>query len=146
VCPSNSQPRHLLRAPFVARLLALLLLATPAVVKAQFSFTNINGQITITGYSGSGSVVTIPSSINGFSVTSIGTSAFENITNITYLTIPGGVTNIGVDAFANCIDLANTIIPNSVISFGDGAFSGCTSLKSITIPSLISSIGFYVAL
>jgi len=46
----------------------------PAAVQAQFTYTTNNGTITITGYAGSGGVgaVTIPGTINGLPVTSIG--------------------------------------------------------------------------
>ncbi|MGA2660912.1 MAG: hypothetical protein ABSH34_25800, partial [Verrucomicrobiota bacterium] len=53
----------------------LLLLMLPAVVQAQFNYTNTNGTITITKYTGSGGAVTIPSTIDGLPVTSIGSHA-----------------------------------------------------------------------
>ena len=53
-------------------LLPLLLLALPAVVQAQYTYTTNNGAITITGYTGPGGAVTIPSMTNGLPVTSIG--------------------------------------------------------------------------
>ena len=43
---------------------------------------------------------TIPSSINGRSVTAIGPNAFANNTSITEIHIPSTVTSIGIDAFA----------------------------------------------
>jgi hypothetical protein len=46
-------------------LLGWLLLATPVVVQAQFSYTNNNGTITITGYTGTNLDVVIPSTIAG---------------------------------------------------------------------------------
>jgi hypothetical protein len=39
----------------------LLLLTLPAVVQAQFTFTTNDGAITITGYTGTNSVVVMPS-------------------------------------------------------------------------------------
>ena len=54
----------------------LSLLALPVVVQAQFTFTTNNGAITITGYTGTGGDVTIPSSTNGYPVTVIGSGAF----------------------------------------------------------------------
>ena len=65
----------------------LLLLALPAVVQAQdYTYTtNDDNTITITGYTGPGGDVTIPSSIlvNGVSlpVTSIGNKAFCDYTS-----------------------------------------------------------------
>ena len=54
-------------------LLVLLLLAAPAAVQAQFTYTTNNGAITLTGYTGSGGAVVI----SNF-VTSIGSDAFYN--------------------------------------------------------------------
>ena len=48
------------------------------MVNAQFTFTTNNGAIMITGYTGSGGAVFIPSTTNGYPVTSIGDAAFSN--------------------------------------------------------------------
>ena len=56
----------------------MLLLALPATVQAQFTFTTNNGAITITGYTGLGGAVPILGSTNGLPVTSIGYEAFYN--------------------------------------------------------------------
>ena len=89
-----------LRTACAARLLPLLLLLTlPAAVQAQFTYTTNNGTITITGYTGPGGAVTIPSTINGLPVTSIGDWAFGDCTSLTSVTIPNSVTSIGTDAF-----------------------------------------------
>src|SRR5271170_1574707 len=69
-------------------LLLLLLLAVPVAAQAQFTFTTNNGAITITGYTGPGGVVVIPSATNGLPVTSIADLAFDDITNLTSVTIP----------------------------------------------------------
>jgi hypothetical protein len=50
-------------------------LALPVAAQAQFNHTISNGAITITGYTGPGGAITIPSSINGLPVTSIGQQA-----------------------------------------------------------------------
>ena len=77
----------------VTRLLSLLLLllALPAAVQAQFLFTTDSGTITITSYYGSGGAVTIPSTIDGRPVTSIGGQAFGECHRLTSVTIPKGV-------------------------------------------------------
>ena len=55
-----------------------LLLALPALVQAQFTFTTHNGAITITGYNtAAGLNVVIPAMTNGYPVTSIGVNAFQ---------------------------------------------------------------------
>ncbi|MEK7677089.1 MAG: leucine-rich repeat domain-containing protein, partial [Verrucomicrobiota bacterium] len=130
-----------LRMRRLAQIPALLLLLTlPAVVQAQFNYTTQNGTITITGYTGSGGAVTIPSTINGLPVTSIGDFAFQ-FAGLTSVTIPDSVTSIGDYAFRTCTSLTNVTIGNSVTSIGDDAFRICTSLTSVTIPNSVTSIG-----
>ena len=72
-----------LRTACAARLLALLLLTLPAAVQAQFNYMINNGTITITGYTDSGGAVTIPSTINGLPVTSIGDGTFQSCSSLT---------------------------------------------------------------
>ena len=121
----------------------LLLLALPLAVQAQFDYTTNNGTITITGYTGPGGDVTIPSTINGLLVTSIGEYAFDHCTSIASVTIPNSVTRIGYRAFAYCTSLTNVTIPNSITNIGEGAFSSCTSMSAIVVDALNS---FYSSL
>lgn len=115
-------------------LAALLVLALPLSGWAQFTYTTNNGAITITGYTGffSDGQVTIPSTINGYPVTAIGTNAFYLHVSVTDVTIPDTVTNIGDGAFLNCISLTNVTIPGSVTRIGDQAFAYC-ALTSIAV-------------
>lgn len=95
--------------------LLLLLLALPAAVQAQdFGYTTNNGSITITNYTGSGGDVTIPDTITGLPVTSIGSLAFEYHEDLTSVTIPSSVTSIGYGAFVLCTNLSSVTILNSV--------------------------------
>ena len=93
-----------------------------------------------------GSVV-IPESVtyNGttYSVTSIGSYAFDDCSGLTSVTIGNSVTRIGNDAFYNCSSLTSVTIPNSVTSIGSRAFYGCSSLTNITIPNSVTSIENY---
>ena len=99
-------------------LLMLMLIGLPAAVQAQFTFTTNNGAITITGYTGSSVVVTVPGTTNGLSVTSIGNSAFYNKSNLTFVAIPDSVTNIGSSAFYSCSSMTNLTLGTNVINIG----------------------------
>ncbi|MDP4178717.1 MAG: leucine-rich repeat protein, partial [Bacillota bacterium] len=100
-----------------------------------------NSTAVITSYRGSGGDVTIPSNIDGYTVTGIGNYAFHSRASLTSITIPSSVTSIDTGAFGMCTNLKNIIIPNSVTSIADFTFSECTSLTSITIPNSVTSIG-----
>src|ERR1017187_4024891 len=129
-----------MKSSFNLLLPLLLLLAPQAVVQAQFTFTTNNGAITITGYTGPGGVVTIPSTINFLPVTSIGGWAFYS-TSVTNILIPDNVTNIGDGAFFDCESLTNVTIGDSVTNIGDGTFAFCSSLTSVCFRGNAPSIG-----
>ena len=85
--------------------------------------------------------VTIPSTLGGKSVTSIGIWAFRGCSGLTSVTMPDSVDSIGNYAFSNCSGLTSVTIPNSVTSIGITAFYGCSSLTSVTIPNSVTNIG-----
>ncbi|MFR9112500.1 MAG: leucine-rich repeat domain-containing protein [Acutalibacteraceae bacterium] len=102
-----------------------------------------DGTAEITGYTGSAAELVIPSVIDGYTVTSIGYSAFYDCSTLVSVTIGNGVKVIGEYAFHACGALESITIPDSVTSIGYSAFSGCSSLTEITIPDSVTSIGSY---
>ena len=122
-------------------LLLLLSMAFSLTAQAQTLIDGINyklnsetmtASVTWGSYSGD---ITIPSTVNGYSVTSIGDYAFTDCEALTSVTIPNSVTSIGEWAFGNCIALTSITIPSSVTSIGWSAFTGCTALASISVDS-----------
>jgi len=111
-----------------------------STVPMPFTYTTNAGTITITGYTGPGGAVIIPSVINSLPVATIGDSAFAFCDTVTSVTIPCGVTRIGIESFLACNNLTNVTIPDSITSIGDSAFYVCTSLASVTIPASVTSI------
>ncbi len=127
----------------------------------EFTYSEEDDAITITGFIGSSTNIIIPAHINrvpvrhiGYeafygrekiksvvipdSVKTIGNDAFYNCKRISTLSLGTGLTEIGYGAFYNCISLTELVIPANVITIvgydnTDGAFENCTSLKKVTI-------------
>lgn len=117
--------------------------ASEKYVDGYFTYTvdeNENAQITVCSYSASGNI-DIPSTINGYSVTSIGEYAFFDCSKITAITIPSSVALIENQAFTRCTGLTSVVILDGVKEIGYGAFAGCTKLKSVVIPDSVEFIG-----
>lgn len=131
--------------------------------EGDYAYTLTDGKAEITKYTGAGDNVTIPGTLGGFPVTSIGDWVFSAHTGITSITIPEGVTSIGYGAFSHCYSLENISIPKGVASIGNyafyncyglnniillpgltrigvGAFEGCTGLVSFTLPEGVTNI------
>ena len=85
--------------------------------------------------------VTIPATLGGKPVTSIGDYAFYYCYGLTSVTISDLVTSIGSSAFSGCSGLTSMTIGNGVMSIGDYAFSRCSGLTSVTIQDSVTSIG-----
>ncbi|MCH5299405.1 MAG: leucine-rich repeat protein [Ruminococcus sp.] len=100
-----------------------------------------DGTAEITGYNGNATVLVIPDTIDGHTVTSIGDSAFNYYIDLISVTIPDSVTNIGASAFEACMSLESVIIPDGVKSIRERTFYWCTDLKSVTIPDNVTYIG-----
>ena len=131
----------------VAILVATALIFTPkaqAATSGYYTYTVSDGKATITDCNTSISGdITIPSTLGGYPVTSIGNWAFSDCTSLGSVTIPDSVTSIGVRAFSGCSSLTSVTIPDGVTSIDISAFYECTSLTSVTIPDSVTSIGNY---
>ena len=85
--------------------------------------------------------VTIPASVTynnyTYPVTSIGTSAFEGLTNLQSVTLPTSVTTIGTDAFYGCTRLGSVNLEEGLTTINLRAFYNC-ALTEITVPSTVT--------
>ncbi len=94
-----------------------------AVTSGDYSYSVLNdGTAEFTHYYGDGYEISIPSEIDGYEITSIGSHVFCDSIYIGNITVPNSVTSIGDEAFYCCLNLSKVTIPDSVISIGDYAF------------------------
>ena len=130
--------------------------AERVVVPEGLAYSISNGKVTITRYTGSATTVIIPSTIEGYPVTSIGDHAFDFCHNLTSVTLGDSVTEIGYSAFDNCSKLTNITVDteNQYYSSQDGILFSkdkTTLVKypigktvtTYTIPDSVTSIGDY---
>ena len=137
----TSTPRSLLALLLCLATLALLAGPAMAATYRDWEYTVSNNEATITKYTGNAATLTIPDTLGGYLVTTIGNDAFYGCTSLTSVTIPKVVETIGANAFRDCTSLTSVTIPDSVTSIGYSAFGGCTSLTSVTIPDSVTTIG-----
>ena len=150
----------------------LLLFSVPfsASAASPYNYTlDSDNNAIITGAETGTTVNTIPSEIDGHSVTaiadyafsepsskgiifgttlalpdtliSIGEGAFQYNTTITDVTIPESVTKIGKFAFFSCIKLKTVTINGTPTEIPLGAFRNCHLLSSVNIPESVTVIG-----
>ena len=93
-------------------------------------------EIIITRYTGAATELEIPSNINGYVVTSIGSYAFADCNKLTSITIPNNVKSINDSAFYNCSNLESIVLSKSLTSIGKSAFDRCNKIQNVTMPSM----------
>ncbi len=86
----------------------------------------------ISGYQGEGGEITIPSKIDGKTVKSITSNAFEGNNTITKITIGNGIESLGNETFGSCSKLTEICIPAS-LKEASNAFVSCESLTKFTV-------------
>ena len=105
--------------------------------------TTSYGNATTLGTSLSGAI-TIPSTVDGYTVTGIGYRAFYGYTNLTSIDLSGTqVETISQNAFTSCLSLETIDLPNSLITIGDYAFQSCMSLETIDLHDSVTTIGYW---
>ncbi|MBR4171189.1 MAG: leucine-rich repeat protein [Kiritimatiellae bacterium] len=117
----------------MALCVGLLAMSAWADTSGDWEYSVVNGKATITGYSGSSSIVTIPSSLGTYPVTEIGNGAFQQCASLETVTIPNSITKIGHYAFSDCANLVSITIPESVTEIGESIFSGCIALTTLIV-------------
>ncbi len=112
-----------------------------AVVSGNYTYLVQDGEAIILSADESISgVVSIPSNLGGYPVTTIAEHAFSNRELMVVLTIPDSVVTIEANAFENCDNLMVATIGNGVNYIGTEAFRECYNLETLTIGSKVETI------
>ena len=70
-------------------------------------------------------------------VTSIGSFAFSQCSNVQECMVPKTISYIGSYAFKECQSLQEISIPEGITRVSYGCFDGCTNLETVNLPSTI---------
>ena len=110
----------------------------PYVEKKVFEYTlDDDGNATITKYDGNVRALTIPDTLDGYTVVAIGSSAFAKNTYLQSVVIPDTVTVIQESAFAECTNLSQIHLSDNLEYMYDSAFGYCNSLNNVCIPKTL---------
>ena len=111
----------------------------PYVEKKVFEYTlDDDGNATITKYDGNVMALTIPDTLDGYTVVAIGSSAFAKNTYLQSVVIPDTVTVIQESAFAECTNLSSVVLSENLVDLGRAAFSEI-ALTAIEIPKSLET-------
>ena len=129
-------------------------LSSDYLTSGDYEYTFLDdGTVEISKYIGSDKEITIPDTIDGKKVTSIGNYVFENCIGLESITIPENITNIEHMAFHYCTNLEsiNVDVNNNIYSSIDGVlfnkeqdkiiFFPYNKSDSYEIPDSVTSIG-----
>ena len=106
-------------------------------ISGDYEYTFLDdGTVEISKYIGSDNEITIPDTIDGKKVTSIGTCVFENCIGLESITIPENITNIEHIAFFDCTNLEsiNVDVNNNIYSSIDGVLFNKEQDKILFFP------------
>lgn len=120
----------------VLPIFAGVFLGPKAVAQYALIYSTNAGAITLTGFTGTPDLVSIPSGVNN-----LGPSAFQNCTTLTNVTIPNTVTNWGTDVFTACSQLTNVTFTAGLPVIGEAGFYRCYALTNVSIPASVTNIG-----
>lgn len=100
-----------------------------------------DGTASVTKYNGTNSAVVIPEQLDGYTISSIGSSAFARNNGIKTVELPAQLKRIDPFAFYQCELLEQIDFPEGLTNIRYNAFDSCKSLKTIEIPESLSALG-----
>lgn len=115
-------------------LLSLITLLSVSVGAGTFTYDVLDdGTVMLTGYTGTASDVTVPATIDGYTVYGLGSGAMENNDAIETVTFESGITYVDYSAFGYCPNLRSVRLCDTVEKVETNAFIYCPKLETITV-------------
>lgn len=142
--------------------------AAETLYEGIYHYTVTDGKATITDVVGAGTDVTVPATLGGYPVTTIGKLSFREEGSLRTVVIPASVETIEESAFTACVALESVTFEdnskvkalpktvfnnnkslktidfgsNSVLeTIGESAFWGCSALETFNPPATLKTIG-----
>lgn len=94
-----------------------------------------DGTVMLTGYTGTAPDVTVPATIDGYTVYGLGSGAMEDNDTIETVTFESGVQYIGLTALGHCDRLEFVVLSDTINKVEDNAFSYSPNLEKILVDS-----------
>lgn len=99
-----------------------------------------DGTVYITKYKGNSKEVVIPSTVEGYTVSRIGSNVFSQSNNIYSVVVPDSVDTLERSAFYNLKNLKNVTLGSGIKTIKEEAFNYCENLQNINLPDTIVSV------
>ena len=115
-------------------------LAATTYESGDYQYTILSdGTAQLTKYTGSATSVTVPSTIDGYEVSTL-YYTFHNNDIVEDVVISEGITTLSYYTFRDCASLKEIKMPDSLTTISSDAFFNCDALVEITIPKKVSTI------
>lgn len=134
-CPLNSNQAILLKSINFSRI------ESPNALGFCFQFYGKDSNVLyLTKYTGTDDEVEVPHIVDGYIVTSIGSSVFKSCSSLKTIILPDTIETVGESAFWGCTSLSSVFLPNGLAEIGASVFYGCRSLETLVLPDSLLEI------
>ena len=117
----------------------------PVAPASDFTYSHTEGEsfCVITGYTGAGTSISLPETIDGLRVAGIAEKAFADCDTLTGVTIHSGILAVGKSAFSGCDNLKSVTVMEGVYEVREYAFYNCPALTTVILPDSMGYLEKY---
>ena len=102
-----------------------------------------NTEVNVIGYTGTGTDIVIPDTIEDLPVTKLKQGLFRNNGSIKKVKLPANLKSIPDNMFNGCTSLEEVTVPSGLTDIGSYAFYKCTNLTAIDLPDTVTVMDSY---